>query len=128
MWAEVVIMAKRKKTTTRRRSYHPVKRARHVADKAPLSMSVGLAMTGVGMALTPDKHGLSPVGWLTKKGDPIAVKLGNVSGSLYSNATNVSLATPFLVGTAISVIGPKLPVVGRVMQRNVKKITHGHGM
>jgi hypothetical protein len=122
-------MAKAKsKKTVRRRSAK--KKVVHHKDKAlPGGLAVGAAL-GLGAAVTGTQAGgqyggMSAVNWAQNKSLTPMKRAENALHSAAANMLTPEAMVPVVAGAAVSILGPKLPFIGKPANRMVRKISKG---
>lgn len=120
---------KKSKTTRRRASRRPV-RVRHKKDQAiPLGFVAG-GLIGGGHAISSTDAGgayggTSAITWAKDKSQTGAKRAEFALRSAYANALESGSYVPAVVGLGVSVIGPKVPIVGKPLNRMIRKVSKG---
>lgn len=123
-------MAKAKKKTSARRSPRPKKVNRAKKDRAvPGGLAAG-GLIGLGKSVSGTHAGgayggMSAITWAQNKSLTPMKRIENSVRSAVANAMTSEALVPVAVGAGISIIGPKIPVVGKPANRIIRKISKG---
>lgn len=122
-------MVKAKKKMARRPA-RPKKVNRVKKDRAvPGGLAAG-GLIGLGAAVSGTQAGgayggMSALTWAQNKSLTPMKRAENALRSATANALTSEALTPVVVGAGISILGPKIPVIGKPANRIVRKISKG---
>lgn len=122
-------MAKAKKGKAVRRSPRP-KKIRAKKDRAvPGGLAVG-GLIGLGTSVSGTQAGgayggKSAINWAQDKSLTPMKRIENATRSAVANALTSEAIVPVAVGAGISILGPKIPIVGKPANRILRKISKG---
>lgn len=117
-----MVKTKKSKRSGTRRGRAKAAVGRRVAKHpAPVMFTAGALISGAAIATSANKSGYTPYKAYTAYGAKSALEV------IAQNAKTTSNLVPLGVGALASVVGPKLPFIGKEANKLVRDLTHGKG-